>query len=332
MKILIIGGTVFLGRAIVEVALQRGHELTLFNRGKSNPDLYPEIKQLHGERTQDLELLKGYEWDAVIDTCAYFPRQVKLSTEALAKSAGHYTLISTLSVFDDWSKFNQDEDGHLGTIQDETTEEITGESYGPLKVLCEKVVEKNFGEHGLVVRPGLIVGPHDPTDRFTYFPVRVSKGGDVLAPGRPERGVQFIDVRDLAELTVILTEKAAFGPYNATGPGNKITMKQYLETSKSISGSDATFTWIEEKFLLDQKVGPWMEVPMWLPETDVNFAGGMTFNVEKALAAGMTIRPLAETVRDTIQWAATRPTDYEWRAGLKPEREQELLKVWSERD
>lgn len=331
MKILIIGGTVFLGRAIVDVALSRGHELTLFNRGKSNPDLFPGVEKLHGTREEDLAILKGRKWDAVIDTCGYFPRQVRLAAEALTGSVGHYTFISTLSVFDDWSKFNQAEDGHLGTLKDETTEEITGESYGPLKVLCEKEVEKAFGKHGLIVRPGLIVGPHDPTDRFTYFPVRASKGGEVLAPGRPERGVQFIDVRDLAEITVLLTEKGAYGAYNATGPGGTITMGDYLETSKKISGSNATFTWIDEKFILDQNVQPWMEVPMWLPEMDPTMAGGMTFVVEKALAAGMKIRPLADTVRDTIQWAATRPSDYEWRAGLKSEKEAEVLKAWKER-
>jgi 2'-hydroxyisoflavone reductase len=331
MKLLILGGTVFLGRAIVEAAKQRGHTLTLFNRGQSQPGLFPEVEQIHGDRDKDLSLLKGRTWDAVIDTCCYIPRHVRSSAAALCGAVGHYTFISTLSVFDDWSKFNTDENGHLGTLKDESVEEVTGETYGPLKVLCEKTVEEIMPGHFTVIRPGLIVGPHDPTDRFTYYPVRVSKGGEVLAPGRPERGIQFIDVRDLAEFTVKATEDGAVGPFNSTGPAVPVSMETYLQTSKDVSGSDASFTWVAEEFLMEQKVGPWMEVPLWLPELDPSTAGGFTFNIQKAVAAGLTFRPLAETLHDTIQWAATRPADHEWGAGMKAEREKEVLQAWKTR-
>jgi len=328
MKLLILGGTVFLGRAIVEAAQQRGHTLTLFNRGQSRPGMFPEVEQIHGDRTVDLSSLKGRTWDAVIDTSGYVPRHVRRSASELAGSVGHYTFISTLSVYDDWSVLNTDESGHLGELKDEMMEEVTGETYGPLKARCEKEVEKAMQGRALVVRPGLIVGPNDPTDRFTYFPVRVSKGGEVLAPGRPERGLQFIDVRDLAEFVLKMTENKATGAFNATGPRVPVSMDMYLQTSKTVSGSDASFTWVSEEFLLEHKVGPWIEMPMWLPELDASTIGGFTFNINKALSVGLTFRPMEETLCDTIQWAASRPADHAWRAGLTAERERELLEAW----
>ena len=209
-------------------------------------------------------------------------------------------------------------------------EEITGETYGPLKVLCERAVEAALPGRTLVIRPGLIVGSYDPTDRFSYWPHRVAQGGDVLAPGRPERGVQFIDVYDLAEWTVRMVEAQQMGVYNADGPAQPIAMGALLDACVQVSGSDATFTWVSEDFLAEQKFQPWMEMPLWIPESDPEAAGFFAFSIEKALAAGLTFRPLEETIRSTLDWCASRPADHEWRAGISREREAELLRLWAE--
>lgn len=330
MKLLVIGGTRFLGRAIVNDALAAGHEVTLFNRGQSNPDLYSgAVETLIGDRDGGLGVLNGRSFDAVIDTCGYVPRLVRDSAEKLKDAVGHYTFISTLSVYSDAGTVGQDESGVLGTIEDETVEEVTGETYGPLKVLCEQAIEDVMGaERVLHVRAGLIVGPHDLSDRFTYWPARVARGGEVLAPDAPERGVQFVDVRDLAAWTVQATEAKRHGPYNATGPNGRLTIGEVLDTCKEISGSDATFTWVSEPFLLENEVGAYVEMPLWVP---AEFASFETFNCQKAIAAGLKFRPLLETVRDTLAWQATRPADYQWRGGLTPEREAELLQKWHNR-
>lgn len=327
MKLLVIGGTRFLGRAIVDEALAAGYEVTLFNRGQSNPDLYrDEVETLIGDRDGGLAVLNGRSWDAVIDTCGYFPRLVRDSAEKLKNSVDHYTFISTMSVYNNESQVGQDENAHLGTIEDETVEEITGETYGPLKVLCEQAVSGVMGEaRALHVRAGLIVGPHDLSDRFTYWPARVARGGEVLAPDLPDKGVQFIDVRDLAAWTVQSTEAKLHGPYNATGPDGRLTMGEFLQTCRDVSGSDAEFTWVSEQFLLENEVGPYMEMPLWVP---AEYAGFNSFNCQKAIAAGLTFRPLAETIQDTLDWQTTRPADHKWRAGLTAEREAELLEKW----
>ncbi len=329
MNLLIIGGTRFLGRALVDAALAAGHTITLFNRGQSNPDLYPNVETLHGDRDGGLDVLAGRQWDAVIDTCGYVPRVVGASAAFLADAVDHYTFISTLSVYSDPSVVGIDENAPLGTLEDETVEEITGETYGPLKVLCEKAVDAAMGpEHVLHVRAGLIVGPHDLSDRFSYWPHRVAQGGDVLAPGQPDGLVQFIDVRDLAEWTLRATEARVSGPHNATGPADELTMGDVLDTCKAVSGSDATFTWVSDAFLQEQEVEPYTEMPLWVP---AEYAGFGAFDCSKALAAGLSFRPLAETVQATLDWLATRPADYQWRNGLKPEREAELLRLWRER-
>jgi 2'-hydroxyisoflavone reductase len=331
MRILILGGTVFLGRALVEAALERGHTLTLFNRGQSNPNLFPNVENLRGERASNLAALEGRRWDAVIDTCGYVPRVVHPSAELLAQAVDHYTFISTLSVFSDLSKVGVDESASVGKLADETVEQVTGETYGPLKALCEQVVEQVMPGRALIVRPGLIVGPHDPTDRFTYWPHRVAQGDEVLAPGRPARPIQFIDVRDLAEWTLRMVEAGQTGIYNADGPAQPLPMEQLLETCKTVSGCDATFTWISEEFLAAHQVGEWMEMPLWVPEADPANAGFFAFDCRKAIAAGLTFRSVEDTVRATLEWDATRRSDHEWRAGLTRERETELLKVWKER-
>jgi 2'-hydroxyisoflavone reductase len=327
MKLFIIGGTRFLGRAIVHHALAAGHEVTLFNRGQSNPDLYSgEVETLIGDRDGGLAVLDGRSWDAVIDTCGYFPRLVRDSAEKLKDAVEHYTFVSTLSVYSNSSQAGQDENGQLGTIEDEMAEEITGETYGPLKVLCEQATSEVMGEErALQVRAGLIVGPHDLSDRFTYWPARVARGGEVLAPDSPEKGVQFIDARDLAAWTVRATEAKLYGPYNATGPDGRLTMGEVLQTCREVSGSNAQFTWVSEAVLLENEVGPYVEMPLWVP---AEYAGFDSFNCQKAIDAGLTFRPLAETVRDTLTWQVTRPADYQWRGGLTAEREAELLEKW----
>lgn len=328
--ILIIGGTVFLGRHIVEAALERGHEVAIFTRGVHNPDLFPQVERLRGDRDGQLDALHGRSWDAVIDTSGYLPRVVRASAELLARAVDLYAFISTISVFADTSKPGIDENSPVGWLEDETVEEITGETYGPLKALCESVVEEVYGPRALIIRPGLIVGPHDPTDRFTYWPRRVAQGGSILAPDRPEAPVQFIDVRDLAEWTIRMVEEGRTGVYNATGPDSTLTMGEVLETSRTVSGSNAEFEWVPEDFLLERNVAPWMELPLWVPATE-EFEGFHRVNVDRAIAAGLTFRPLADTVRDTLAWDAQQPPDRELKAGMDQKRETELLQEWKAR-
>jgi 2'-hydroxyisoflavone reductase len=327
VKLLLLGGTVFLGRHLVEAAQARDHEVTLFNRGQHNAALFPEVEKLRGNRDGDLAALQGRRWDAVIDTCGYVPRVVRASAELLADAVDHYTFISTISVFANTSTPGIDESGAVGKLADETTEEVTNEAYGPLKALCEQAAERAMPGRVLNIRPGLIVGPHDPTDRFTYWPYRVAQGGEVLAPGRPEYRVQFIDARDLAEWAIRMAEARQTGTYNATGPDYALTLSQVLEECKRQSGSDARFIWVDEKRLLDAGATPWMEVPLWIPESDPDAAGFSAINCNKAFVAGLTFRPLGETIRDTLAWDATRPADVERKAGIKPEREAHYLQV-----
>lgn len=325
MRILIIGGTHFVGRHLIEAALARNHEVTLFNRGKSNPGLFPQLETILGDREKDIEKLNGHFWEAVIDTCGYVPRLVRLSTEVLRDNVPHYVFISTISVYENFKKMGITESDPVGKIQNETTEEVTGETYGPLKALCEQAVHDIYGREGtLIIRPGLIVGPYDPTDRFTYWPTRVARGGEVLAPQAPGAPIQLIDARDLAEFIIKLVEENAFGIYNATGPDYELTLGKLLEVSKQVSGSDARFKWASVDFLNQNNVQPWSDLPVWLPDDEEN-AGHHHVNISKAVHAGLKFRPLEKTVRDTLEWAKTRPAEHEWRAGLQPEREQELL-------
>ncbi|HEX6385218.1 MAG TPA: SDR family oxidoreductase [Anaerolineae bacterium] len=325
MKLLILGGTRFLGRALVEAAQSAGHEVTLFNRGQSNPDLFPGLEQLRGDRDGGLDALQGRRWDAVIDTCGYVPRVVRASAELLAGAVDHYTFISSLSVYADPTIVGMDESAPVGTLADETTEEITGETYGPLKVLCEKAATEAMNGRALIVRSGLIVGRHDPTDRFSYWPYRVARGGEVLAPGQPDDPVQIIDVRDIAEWTLRATEARLAGPYNVTGPDYRLTMEDVLQTCREVSGSNAYFTWVSDAFLLEHDVAAYTEMPLWIP---AEYPGFDRFDVSKALRDGLTFRPLEQTVHDTLDWLATRPADWQWRGGLTPEREAELLRAW----
>ena len=329
MRILIIGGTRFLGRHLVEAALARRHEVTLFNRGKSNPELFPQLETITGDREKDVNRLQERIWDTVIDVAGYVPRIVRISAEVLEPNVSRYVFISTISVYENFRKTGIDESYPVGKLEDETVEEITGETYGPLKALCEKAVQDVYGERALFIRPGLIVGPHDPTDRFTYWPVRVGRGGNVLAPQNSEATTQIIDVRDLSEFTLKLIEENASGVYNVTGPDYELTLGRLLEVSKQVSGSDANFTWASVEFLNQNNVASWSDMPAWVPD-DEEGVGFARLDISKAIGAGLKFRPLDETVRDTLEWAGTRPSDHAWRAGLTPEREAEVLAVLKE--
>lgn len=331
MKLLIIGGTRFLGRAIVNYALTAGHEVTLFNRGQSNPDLYSgEVETLVGDRDGGLDVLNGRSFDAVIDTCGYIPRHVRDSAEKLKDAVQKYVFISSISVYpmEAMRAPGVTEETAVDTMPDETVEEVTGETYGPLKALCEQAAEAAMPGRVLNVRAGLIVGPYDLSDRFTYWPNRVAQGGEVLAPDTPDHPVQFIDVRDLAQWILHMVAQQKSGDYNVTGQPGEVTLGDVLTTCRAVSGSDATFTWIEESFLSDNEVSPWMNLPLWVGSEAPGFN---LVNCAKAFAAGLVIRPLAETVRDTLTWAATRPADHEWRAGISREREADLLQKWHNR-
>jgi len=326
MKILIIGGTRFLGRHLVNSARARGHEVTLFNRGITNPDIFLSVKKIQGDREKDLDKLLGRRWDVVIDTSGYIPRLVKMSAEALKDAVESYIFISSLSVYADFSRAGINESSPVGKIDDESIEEITNETYGPLKVLCEKAVQDVFGISSLIVRPGLIVGPHDPTDRFTYWPVRVARGGDILAPDRPDAPIQIIDARDLTDFIVELVQQSVSGIFNATGPDYGLTMGTMLETCKQVSGSEANFKWAPVEFLEQNNVSPWSDMPAWIPDQG-DGAGFARVDVSKAMNAGLVFSPLKDTIRDTLEWVRTSSADHEWRAGLKPEREKELLEL-----
>lgn len=328
MKILILGGTVFVGRHLVEAAQARGHEVTLFNRGRHNAGLFPQVEKLRGDRDGDgLDALAGRSWDAVLDTCGYVPRIVRQSAELLSGSVPQYVFISSISVYADTGAPGVDEDSPVGTLEDETTEEIVGDTYGPLKALCEQAVQAALPDGALIIRPGFIVGPHDPTDRFTYWPHRVAQGEDVLAPGRPDQPVQVIDARDLAEWTVRLLEQGATGVYNATGPDYPLTLGALLQTCKTVSGSDARFVWVTDEFLKENDADTFALLPFYLPQSSES-GGIMGAGIAKAVASGLTFRPLADTVNDTLTWDNARPSDDPRKVGLSRERERELLEKY----
>jgi 2'-hydroxyisoflavone reductase len=324
MHLLILGGTVFLGRHLVEAALAQGHTVTLFNRGQRNADLFPEVEKLRGNRDGNLEALRGRRWDAVIDPSGYVPRLVRASAELLAEAVEHYTFISSISVYADFTRPGLSEDAAVSAMPagQEETEAITAETYGALKALSERATEAAMPGRTLVVRPGLIVGPHDPSDRFTYWPARVARGGEVLAPDNASRPVQFIDVRDLAEWILGLVARRETGTFNATGPTQPLALGDLLETCRAVSGSDARFVWVPEALLLEHNVTAYTELPLWVPASE----GGLDrVDISRALAAGLRFRPLADTVRDTLAWDATRPPGTERRNGLSAEREAALL-------
>lgn len=379
-RILILGGTGFLGPAIMNAALARGHSITLFNRGRMEDarDLtFPAgVEVLYGnrdpEKTADdwkrpedrdpsspkgLESLKGKQWDAVVDTSGYYPRIVKASAELLAPNVKQYIFISSISVYASNDSPGADEEAAVGTMADPTVEAMGQhfENYGPLKALCEQAAEAAMPGRVANVRPGLIVGPHDPTDRWTYWPVRVARGGEVLAPGTPQDPVQFIDVRDLAEWLVHVVEDNTTGTFNAIGPEDGMPIGEMLEACKRAAGVDATFTWVPADFLRQHNVSPWQDMPNWIPP-DAENAGANRRSVARAIAAGLTFRPVETTAKDTLEWwphevkrrtAATArikeearaagrpepemPDPEKLRAGIDAEREARVLAAWRSR-
>src|SRR5262245_17371459 len=322
MRLLVLGGTKFLGRATVDSALARGHEVTLFNRGQTNADLFPEVEKIHGDRERDLASLNGRTWDAIVDPSGYTPGAVRASAE-LAADSGFYLFVSSLSVYADHSKTMVEGNGleQLGDMPDDRLLEDYS-NYGALKALSEQAVAETFPDAHANVRPGLIVGPHDPTGRFTYWPHRIARGGDVAAPAPPDERVQFVDVRDLAQWMVGLCERGEGGELNGVHPG--VAWLHLLETCRDVAGSDASFVWIDGTFLLEQDVGQWMELPLWIE--DEADKGLHRADITRAAETGLAHRPLADTVAATLELAET--TDA---AGLTREREAALLEAWTGR-
>jgi 2'-hydroxyisoflavone reductase len=323
VKILLLGGTKFLGRAAVEAALERGHEVTLFNRGETNPELFPDVEKLRGDRTAGLSGFDDRRWDGVIDPSGYFPAVVRRSAEALRDSLGRYLFVSSVSVYADFSEGPSEDSPRAELAEGHPADEMLPEyeNYGSLKALCEDVAWEVFGDRATIVRPGLIVGPHDPTGRFTYWPHRIARGGEVVVPAPPERTVQFVDARDLGAWLVELLERDEGGAFNGTRSG--VSWGEFVEAAAAVSGGDAEPVWIPDEFLLQQEIGEWMELPMWLADPD--WMGMNQADVARAEAAGLVHRPLEDTIRGTLDEAET--TDD---AGLKPERERDLIEAWRE--
>jgi 2'-hydroxyisoflavone reductase len=318
VNLLVLGGTKFLGRHAVDAAVADGHDVTIFTRGRTNPELFPDVEHLVGDRDGKLDALAGRSWDGVVDTSGYVPRVVRQSAEALRDAVGRYVFVSSISVYDDFSK-PVDEGSPVAQLEDPATEEIM-EAYGALKAACEAVVEEVYGDRSARVRAGLIVGPFDPTDRFTYWPRRIALGGKVLGPGNPAAPVQFVDARDLARWLVTLALSGPGGTFNATGPAEPITFEQLLERARDAIGSDANVVWVDDQRVLDAEVQPWTELPLWLPGDE--YAGMARADISRALAAGLTFRPLEETIVDTLAWDRSVPGD---RPTLAHDREQEIL-------
>jgi nucleoside-diphosphate-sugar epimerase len=323
VKLLVLGGTKFLGRATVEAALQRGHEVTLFNRGQTNPDLFPEVEKLRGDRTEDLSPLDGRSWDAVVDPSGYVPETVRRSVEALGERAGLYLFVSSVSVYADFSGPLPEENDLQELDPDQPDDRLADDfsNYGPLKALCERAVVESAERH-VIVRPGLIVGPNDPTGRFTYWPHRLARGGEVLAPAPPDDTVQFVDVRDLADWFVLLCEREVQGTFNAARPG--VSWSEFLDACLEVGGNDADLVWADGGWLVEQEVEQWMGLPMWIHDEEMR--GIHQADVSRGIAAGLTFRPLEDTIRATLRGAET--TD---EAGLDPTREADLISKWKAR-
>jgi nucleoside-diphosphate-sugar epimerase len=337
LRILILGGTGFTGPYQVRYALSRGHKVTTFNRGKTHPGELPnEVEQLIGDRNGKLDALKDRQWDVVIDNPTTLPAWVRDAAQILKGNVERYVFTSTISVYADTSQ-GVEETAPLAKYDgpDSYKESIEAvkasgyKTYGPLKALSEKEAEKWFPGKTLIIRPGLIVGPRDETDRFTYWPVRIDRGGEVVAPGNPSDPVQFIDARDLAEWTIRMAENRETGIYNATGPAKPLEIGAMLDGIKGALHSNAKFTWLPSDFLKQQKVEAWSDMPVWAGDE----LGLARTKIDRALAKGLTFRPLAETARETLAWFKSLPQDRQskLRAGLTPEREAEVLAAWKEK-
>src|SRR5581483_6077391 len=319
MRILVLGGRQIVKNNVVELALAHGHELTLFNRGQTRPGLFPEVEKLRGDRDGDLGALAGRSFDAVVDTSGYVPRIVAETMDALG-DVGHYTFVSSISVYADVST-PPTESSPVAELEEPTEE--WREAYGELKADCEDEVRARF-PGAFVPRPGLIVGPWDPTGRFTYWPERFARGGRVLAPAPPDAAAQVIDVRDLAAWIVRAAEDGLAGTYNAVD--RPTTRANLLESCRTVAGTDAEIEWVDPKFLAEHEVGEWMELPLWLAAPE--YAGMLSVQPDAAFAAGLETRPLDETVRDTLAWVESGEAPAETAAGLAPEKERAVLDSW----
>ncbi len=333
MHVLILGGTRFIGPHIVHALHARGHHTTLVNRGKTTAPALPQVETIVADRDGGLEVLRGRRWDAVIDTCGYTPRVVTHSAELLRESVDRYLFVSTISVYADPSQPLAESSG-LHAPPAEAVEQVTGETYGPLKVACEQVLEQYFGERATLVRPGLIVGPYDYTDRFTYWPVRCAAGGDVLAPLPAAAPVQVIDARDLAAWMVTLLEEDRGGVMNAVGPSEATSLGDFLSTCIDATremraeraAPDAVVRWASGAFLAEHAVELWRDLPLCVPED----ARGMQQVANgRALEAGLALRPLRDTVLDTLAWRWPLLDGHPLQAGLTRERELAVLDAWT---
>ncbi len=331
-KVLILGGTGFLGPATVAAAQAHGHEITLFNRGRTRPGLFPNIETLLGDRDPDkgegLKALAGRKWDVVIDNSAYYPRHVKASAELLAPNVSQYIIISSISAYADNSVENQDESARLATTSDPTVEKITEQTFGPLKVLCEQAAAKALPNATTIVRPGYIVGPDDPSGRFTYWPVRIDRGGDVLVPGTPSDPIQIIDVRDLGAWLVTLCENRAFGTFNAAGPSKPLPWGRLLEACQKATTTKSNLVWADAAWIAKQGEEVF---PIWAPHQGET-KGFHTWSNRRAVQAGLKFRPYSETVKDTLAWYKTQPENGRTKlAGPTAEKEAALLAAWRQR-
>jgi 2'-hydroxyisoflavone reductase len=325
MRLLVLGGTGFVGRAFVDVALEAGHRVTIFNRGRRDPGAFPDAEHVTGDREQDLSPLDGRTWDAVFDASCYLPRVARLSARALAERVGVYAFVSSLSVYADMRTSDQDESAAVGTIEDPATEVVDERTYGPLKVLAEREVQDVFGERALIERPGFIVGPYDTIDRMPWWLRRVARGGTTAAPSGPDYPLQLIDARDIAVWSLSLMESGRGGVFNLCGPERPLRFGELLDTVARVTGSDPEFVWLPESFLAQERIDPDDEpFPYWLGPASES---APTFSNGRALDAGLTFRPLEDTIRDEVAWDRSRPQEPLDR-GIEPDRERELLERW----
>lgn len=325
MKLLILGGTVFLGRHIVEQALVAGHDVTLFNRGQSNPDLFEgEVTKITGDRLTDLEKLGNEKFDACIDPSGYLPRQLEITGEALKQSCDRYVFISSISVYPEYPAPDMDENSAVAELPKGVDQTVYDQQYyGAFKVLCERAIEQAMPGRVLQVRSGLIVGPYDPTNRFTYWPVRLAKGGDVLCPDGPDLPVQIIHGADQARWILHMLESDQMGTFNVTSDHGTYTFADLINARAEVTGASINPIYASEAILTQNNVSPWMELPLWLPES---FANMSRVSAKKAVASGLELAPLTEVVSSTLEWFTAEP-ERDWPAGLDPAKEQALLKL-----
>ncbi len=322
MRVLITGGTGFIGPYVVRHAMQRGHTVTLFNRGRTNTHLFPEVEKLVGDRDGQIDSLKNRTWDVVLDNTGYVPRHVRDSAQLLKGNVGRYLFTSTRQVFADFRAPDKKEDA---------PKENVGQSYGALKVLCEQAVNEVYGELATIVRPTAVAGPNDRSDRFTYWPVRINQGGEVLAPGNVTDPIQFIDVRDLAEFMIHLLENDTPGSFNAAGPEADLSVAEFLYGCRAITSANVRFTWVPADFLAEHNVQPRRGMPLWISPKKKGETRSPV-NRDKAVANGLKFRPLAVTARDTLDWYLSKPQDQQrLRRGISAEREAEVLAAWHAR-